>query len=66
MERRRKWVNELGLLSLTAKELTISFIDNNYYRTVKNTPLRNCVNDKALTFATRKYLMMSIPISLYI
>ena len=26
----------------TAKELTMSFIDN-YYRTVKNTPLSNCV-----------------------
>ena len=60
VERRREWVNELRLLSLSAKELTMSFIDN-YYRTVKNTPLRNCVKDKALTFATRKYLM-SIPL----
>ena len=42
VERRREWVNELRLLSLTAKELTMSFIDN-YYRTVKNTPLSNCV-----------------------
>ena len=42
----------------TAKELTMSFIEN-YYRTVKNTPLSNCV--KALTFATRKYLM-SLPL----
>ena len=60
VEQRRNWVSDLRKLSLAVKKRTMDFVQD-YQVTVKTTPLRNCVLEKALTYAVRKYLMQ-IPV----
>jgi hypothetical protein len=60
VERRRVWIEKLRILSITAKERTMTFIQD-YHTSVKKKPLGTCVIRKALTYATRKHLMQ-IPV----
>lgn len=60
VELHRAWVNDLRVLSITAEERTMSFIQD-YHTNVLKKALGSCVINKARTYATRKYLMQ-IPI----
>jgi hypothetical protein len=56
----RAWVNDLRVLSISAEEWTMIFIQD-YHTNVLKKALGSCVINKARTYATRKYLMQ-IPI----